>query len=149
MPVTDDIVAAYRAYLSGDTEQWHRRIDALDLNNAPATSRANSAYLTALFMDAVERRFNANTTRDEIIDFVADLRSRDDQIAEKLDPDATERMVAMVFDDDVATDDIPRHQTIGIRMGVLAVIIREGGLDSAELEEFLEKSRAFANEILG
>ena len=149
MPVTDDIVAAFRAYLSEDTEQWHRRLTALDLDNAPATSRAHFAFLTALFAMAVERRFTVNTTRDEIIDFVADLRSRDEKIAERLDPDATERMIAMVFDDSVETDDIPRMQTIGIRMGVLTLIIREGGLDSAELEDFLEKSRAFANEILG
>lgn len=148
MPVTDDIVATFRAYLSGDMEQWERLRKALDLDNTHAKSRAYFAFLTASFAMAVERRFNASTPREEIIAFVADLRARDEKWAERLDPDATERMIAMIFDDNVETDDIPRLQTIGIRMIVSAAIVRDDDLDSAELEDFLDKSRTLGNEVL-
>jgi hypothetical protein len=144
MPVTDDVVATMRAYLSGDREQFQRRNEAL----APGDRKAFRALLTAAFMEAVERRFGGGTPRDEIIDFVAELRGRDDQIAERLDPDATERMIAAVFDDDVETDDIDANTSVGIQMGVLALSMAQRGSDSADLEEFLDRSRAFANEIL-
>lgn len=147
MAVTDETVAAFRAYLSGDTEQWERRTD--ELVRTPETSRSYFALLTASFVEAVERRLGEGATRDEIIAFVADLRAREDEYAGRLDADATERVIATVFDDDVTTGDIPRDQTIGIRIGVTAIIIGDEELDAAGLEEFLDRARALADEILG
>lgn len=147
MPVTDDMVATYRAFLSGDHEQWKQRRAAL--GTSPETTRPFFALLTGLFVEAVERRFDPGVSRDEIITFIADLRSRSDDLAERLDPDASERMIAMVFDDDVSTDGIPRDQTIGVRLSVTAAIVGDEGLDGAQLEEFLAKSRNLADEILG
>lgn len=147
MPVTDDMVATYRAFLSGDHEQWKRRRAAL--GTSPEATRPFFALLTGLFVEAVERRFDPSVSRDEIIGFVAEVRARSDELAERLDPHATERMISMVFDDDVATDDIPRDQTIGVRLTITAAIVGDEGMDSAQLEDFLSKSRALADEILG
>lgn len=69
----------------------------------------------------VQRRFGNVPVRDAIIDFVADLRSRDDVLAERLEPDATERMIRMIYEDDIETGDIPRKQTSrGLAEGLLA-----------------------------
>ena len=146
MPVTDDVVAAMRAYLSGDREQFQRRNEGL--SQTPGGRKAFRALLTAAFIGAVESRFGEAAERSEIIDFVAELRSRDEQIAERLAPDVIERMIAAVFEDDVETGDIDASTSIGVQMGVLAMYISERQPDSAALEEFLDESRKFANEIL-
>lgn len=145
MPVTDDLVDAFRAYLSGDMDRWDERLAAL----APATSRAYFAYLSALFAAAVRRRFPGEATWAQAVRFVADLRARDERWADRLDPDAVERMILMVFDDDVKTGDIPRVQTLGIRLVVLAAIIREEALSGPELDVFLTRGRTLGDEILG
>lgn len=147
MPVTDEMVAAFRAHLTGDREEWDRRNDALE--RSPATERAYFAFLTGLFATAVGRRFDEKTQREEIIAFVAHLRARDDVAAERLDPDATERVISMIFHDDVETADIPRRQSIDIRMAVLTAIVRDDDLDSAELEAFLQEAKDFADAMLG
>lgn len=147
MPVTDDMVASFRAYLSGDREQWNRRMNAMD--RSPKSERVYLAMLTAVFFEALARRFSDAPTRDETVEFVADLRSRGEQLAERLDPEAAERMIAAVYDHDVDLDGISQDQRLGVRMSVSRVIFYDEGPDSAELEEFLDKSRTFANEMLG
>lgn len=146
MPVTDDIVATFRAHLRGDREEWNRRNDALD--RSPATTEPYFAFLTALFATTVYRRFGENPKRDAIIDFVAELRARDDVLAERLPPEPTERLINMIFNDKVKTDDIPRQQAIDIRMGVLTAIIRDANPDGAVIDRILEDSRELANGLL-
>ncbi|HEY3682718.1 MAG TPA: hypothetical protein VGL93_06740 [Streptosporangiaceae bacterium] len=144
--MSDDIVAAFRAHLRGDRQEWNRLNEALD--RSPATTEPYFAFLTALFAMAVQRRFGNAPTDDEIIDFVADLRSREDVLADRLSADATERMITMIVRDDVMTDDIPRQQTIDIRMGVLTAIIRDEAPDATEIEDLLKGSRALADGLL-
>lgn len=146
MPVTDDVVATMRAYLSGAREQFQRRNEALGAT--PGARKAFRALLTAAFVGAVERRFDGSAPRDAIIEFVAELRSRDEQIAERLAPDVVERMIAAVFDDDVDTSDVDAETSVGVQMGVLALVVAQQQPDGAALEEFLDESRKFANEIL-
>ena len=144
---SDDVVATFRAHLRGDREEWERRNDALD--RSPATTEPYFAFLTALFATAVQRRFGNVPDRDAIIGFVADLRARDDVLAERLDADATERMIRMIYEDDIETGDIPRKQTIDIRMGVLTAIVRDENPGGTEIEAMLEESRALAEGLLG
>lgn len=147
MAVTDDMVATMRAYVTRDYEQFRRRNAALDQSST--ARRSFLALLTAVFAEAVERRFDAADPRTEIIDFVAELRAGDEQIAERLDADAAERMIAVVFDNSVDTSDIDTNTSIGAKLGVIAKIFYDEAPDSAELEEFLDKARVLANEILG
>ena len=144
MPVTDDMVAALRAYLSRDYEEFKRRNGAFDASQG--LRRSYVALLIASFVEAVERRF-ATPSREEIAAFVAGMRARDDHLA-KLDPDATERLIAFVFEDDVRIEDIDPDKSVGIRMMVLSQIFHDLALDDAELEVFLERARTLANEIL-
>ena len=146
MPVTDEMVAAMRAYLMRDYEQFRRRNSAFD--GSRTQRRAFLALLTAAFVKGVQRRFPESPARDEIIDFVAELRARGDELRE-LEPNATERMIELVFDDSVEVGDIDGKQSIGIRLSVLAQIFYDEDPDSAELEDFLDRSRAFADEMLG
>lgn len=146
MTVSADQVAAIRAYLSGNQEEFRRLNRALDTSKA--ASRSYQALIAATFIEAVERRFNERTTRAEVIDYVADLRSRNDDAAEELDPDKAERMIMTVIaDEDV--DDLSGDERVKLEMILMAGFIADAGFDEVELEAFLEKARAFGNELLG
>jgi hypothetical protein len=54
MPVTDEQVAAMRAYLKGDTELHHQIYGQLSRDEARTSYMA---LLTAAFIEAVDRRF--------------------------------------------------------------------------------------------
>jgi hypothetical protein len=146
MAVSADQVATVRAFLSGDGETFERLNDGLDRSQAGRTAYAT--LITATFARAVQRRFNAQTPRSEIIDYVADVRSRSDNVAAKLDPDRAERMVMTIIgDEDV--DDLDSNERIQVAMFLLAGLVADADLDEAELEAFLERSRTLANKLLG
>lgn len=147
MPVTDDMVATVRAYLSGDSEKF-RRLNR-ERDKSRAATRSYVALITAAFADAVERRFTAQTPESEIIEFVAELRSRSDRLSEQLDPTAAERLMMAVFRNDVDTRGLDGDTTLTAKLLVASAIMADADLDSAELEEFLDKARVLANEILG
>lgn len=146
-PVTDDVMDAFRAYLSGDTEEWKVRNDALD-RSLPAR-RAYKAFLMAMFTEAVDRRLGRSPSWERIVEFVAELRARDDSIADMIDPDEAERMIAWASDDETGSGDIDERRSVGIWMFVIAAVVRDAGLDAAGLDAFLRKSRRFAHQVLG
>ena len=147
MPVTDDMVDAFRAYLSGDEDGFQRRTEALD-GSRPAR-QAYRALMSGLFVTAVERRFPAPPTWAQRIEFVAELRARDEDVADSLDPETTERVIASVFDDKVDTDDVKGRRSVRIWTLVTAGIISDADLDAPALEDFLDKGRALADAQLG
>lgn len=84
---------------------------------------------------------------NEVIDYVADLRSRSDNVAAELDPEKAERMIMMVISDD-GVDDLSSSERIGLEMILIAGFVTDAGFDAAGLETFLEKARAFGNALL-
>lgn len=142
--VPDEIVAAFRAYLAGRTEEWSARNGALD--RSEAGRRAYKAFLIALFVNAVERGLGREPSWDRIVEFVADLRSRGDELADMLDPEETERMIEWAGQSSVS---IGAKRSAEIWMAVTAVIIRDAALDDGELNAFLERARTFAEGVLG
>ena len=146
MAVSADQVATLRAYLSGDREEFLRLNRALDRSEEGST--AYTALITAAFVEAVEGRFNERTPRGEVIDYVADVRSRSDYVAEELDPDKAERMIMTVIaDEDV--NDLSTNERIQVEMILIAGLVADASFSDAERDAFLEKSRAFGDELLG
>lgn len=144
--VPDEIVAAFRAYLSGDKERWTARNAALD--RSKPGRRAYKAFLIAMFVTAVGRRFGRGPRWSHIVEFVADLRSRDDELADMLDPEETERMIERAGEGTVHLDDAGKR-SVEIWMAVLTAIIRDESLAPAELDVFLERARTYAEGVLG
>lgn len=145
MTVSDDQVAAMRAYLSGNQDEFRRLNGSLDRSKEGL--RTYGCFITGAFFEAVSLRFTERTTRNEVIDYVADLRSRSDNVAEELDPEKAERMIMMVISDD-DVDDLSSSERIGLEMILIAGLVTDAGLDAAGLETFLEKARAFGNALL-
>lgn len=146
MAVSADQVATMRAYLSGDGDEFARLSQGL--YRSKESARAYAALITGAFFEAVGRRFSEQTTRSEIIDYVADVRSRSDNVAEKLDPDKAERMIMMVIGD-ADISDLSANERIGVQMLLIAGLVADEDFDEAEREAFLEKARAFGDGILG
>lgn len=144
--VSDDVVDAFRAYLAGDSQMWKARNAALDWSRDGR--RAYRAFIHAMFAEAVHRRLGRHPREARIIEFVADVRALSDDIADAIDPDQTERLIASL-DADAETGDIGTEASLRISLTVLAAIIGDEHLSPAELNVFLERSRTFANEILG
>lgn len=143
--VSADQVAAMRAYLSGDRDLFVRLNRMLDRSKEGA--KTYHALIVGIFAEAVALRFDEQTSRNEVIEYVADLRSRDDGIAEALDPENAERIImTAIADDDV--DDLSGDECLRLEMILMAGFVADAEFSVARLDAFLEKSRRFANGML-
>lgn len=146
MPVTDDIVATVRAYLQADREEF-QRLNA-DLNRSRDASVAYKAMVIGAFVVAVKRKFTKQSSRDEIIDYVANVRSRGPNMPDVLDPTAAERLISSVFTDE-SLRDIDSRAKVNIWTHFATAIVNDEGIDGQELEDFLAKARVEADELIG
>lgn len=95
--MVDDLhLAAVRTLLSGDVEGHMRLIGEID--HAGSVDAYGLFYKVA-FAEAVRRRFGRETTRGDIIRFVAETRSKG---AEDIDILAAERLLLAMLGDEVA-----------------------------------------------
>lgn len=141
MPVTDDQVAALRAYLAGDLETHHQLYRRLDR----ASARSDyTALITAAFFEAVERRFAERGTSADVIEFVADVRARSDELAEKVDPHDAERLIrAALTDEDIGDmDDATKGRLFIV---ILAALVADEHLSPESLDDFLAEARKLAD----
>ena|SRR5579862_2622049 len=144
MPVTDDQVAALRALLSDDMDR-HRQIYA-GLDRAE-TKKGYPALVTAAFIVAVERRFGTTSELADIVAFVADVRSRSDRLASRLDPDISERVIQAVLGDGTVRG-LDKESVTGAKLLLLGGLIADARLDDAGLDEFLATARKLADQLM-
>jgi len=144
MPVTDDQVAALRALLSDDMDRYRQLFSELDRAEA---KKGYSALVTAGFAEAVERRFGPGYRGADIVEFVASIRSRSDQVAAELDPDVAERVIRVVLED-APVDDLSRNAITGAQALLLIGLIIDARLDSEGLDQFLAEARKLADQLM-
>lgn len=144
MPVTDDQVATLRALLSDDMDRYRQLFSGLDRAEA---KKGYSALVTAGFVEAVERRFGTSYQAANIVEFVAEVRARSDQVAAELDPDVAERVIRVVLED-APVDDLSRNAITGAQLLLLIGLVADAQLDSQELEQFLAGARKFADQLM-
>ena len=130
LAVTDDVVEIVRAYPEVDEEGFRRRLHALDASkNLPF-----QALIDGAFIAAVQRKFNRRSSREEIIEYVARVRSRDEELAGILEPSATERMIAFIHaGDDI--DDIDQRLAMNIEMFIAVAIVTDKGISGRQLDD--------------
>jgi hypothetical protein len=144
MPVTDDQVAALRAYLADDLDQHRQLYARLDRQ---AAHSGYAALLAAAFFEAVNRRFAQDGTTADVIEFVADVRGRSQALAEAIDPRAAERLIrAALTDEDI--DDLDDRAKGSLYVVLLAGLIGDEQLSDDGLDEFLAEARKLADEWL-
>jgi len=143
MPVTDEQVAALRAYLADDLDQHRQLYARLDR----AARSGYTALLAAAFFEAVNRRFAQEGTAADVIEFVADVRGRSEALGEAIDPRAAERLIrAALTDEDI--DDLDDKAKGGLYVVLLAGLIGDEQLSDDGLDELLAEARKVADEWL-
>lgn len=103
--------------------------------------------MSAAFVIAAQRRFAPNVSTDELIEFVADVRSRSPEVADKVDPTAAERVLMAVFTGQ-PIDDIAPRTSWGTQLVLMAAIIGDEHLDDEGLDAFLAEARKLADQWL-
>lgn len=144
MTVNDLQVATLRAQLAGQTAEHMALLDQLDKVNDGA---GYSALVTAAFFEAVDRRFKNRNSNADVIEYVADVRSRFDEIAGRVDPNIAERLINKVIHGK-STDDVDPRASARARLYLLAALIADAELSGAELDKFLDKARKMADYLL-
>ena len=144
MPVTDDQMATLRALLSDDMDRYRQLFSGLDRAEA---KKGYSALVTAGFAEAVERRFGTSYRGADIVEFVASVRARSDQVAAELDPDVAERVIRVVLED-APVDDLSRNAITGAQLLLLIGLIADAQLDSEGLDQFLAEARKLGDQLM-
>ncbi len=144
MAVTDEQVAALRALLTGNVTENRSLLARFDRDSDGA---GYSALVNAAFFEAADRRFGKGSTPTDVIEYVADVRSRSSDIAEKMDPNTGERLIRKVLAGE-STDDIDSRASATAKLFLLAALMADENFGSAELDQFLARVRKMADYLL-
>lgn len=146
MTVTDDQVAALRAYLAArtDAETTDAQRRFLTLSRTGRLD-AVGALVYGAFAAAARRRFSPTWTSADIVRFVADFRSSSAEAADLLSPAAAENQLREVLGDKqpIRPPEEARARAQFLLLAALAVT-----LDPHELDDVLTEGRALADSLL-
>ena len=143
MAVSAEEVATLRAYLAGNVAEYRRLHQQLD---PVAARRGYAALLAAAFFEAVDRRFaRPDTTAGDIVEYVADVRSRSARVGDALDPRSAERVIRHALGNG-AIADLDNETVIGVQILILSALIADEQLDDDGLEQFLAEARKLADQ---
>ncbi|MGI5223999.1 hypothetical protein [Actinoallomurus sp. CA-142502] len=144
MTVTDEQVAALRAFLASEPDEAERLTGQL----VEADRLVGYGELVhAAFVTAVRRRFSPSWSIPEVIGLVATVRAQllDDGI--HIDPRTSESLMRHALGDAVATD-LEKPATARAQVLLLGELIVDEGLDDAGLDEFLAQARTLADRLM-
>jgi hypothetical protein len=142
--VTDQQVAVIRALMGRDAETYRRLRAELDRK---ADRLGFLTVLCCCFIEAVERRFDRGGSlagAAEIIEFVADVRTRTPEAADALDARTAERVIWYALDDS-GLDDMDSKAFVRTQILLLAALAADADLDDAAVEEFMATVRPMAD----
>lgn len=145
MPITDTMAATLQAQLAGRTDEHVRLLRQLDKEEVQSEY---PVLVAAAFFLATNRRFRKSGTpvdRSQIISFVASLRERTAEAAEKVDPHVAERLLLAVLGEGTIAD-IEDNTVYTTELFLLAGLTADAKMSDAELDAFITKARAMADE---
>jgi hypothetical protein len=142
MPVSDHVVEMLRAELSGNPDRYKELLHTS--YDRAADARSYIALVNCAFMSAAERRFGASATQDDVTEFVAEVRSRNDDTATLLDPVTAERvLLTAVSDGNIAGLDPQAVRES--QLFLLAALVSDENLDGPALDALLAVAREEAD----
>jgi len=144
MPVNGRQLAALRAQLAGRPDEHKELLGLLDWS---VDAMGYTALVDAAFSEAVNRRFNGQTSAEDIIAYVADVRARTDRAGEVVDPDAAEWLIGAVLGKSDVEDLDPRT-AITAKQYLLVALVADAGYDDAALDQFLLDASRLADQWL-
>jgi hypothetical protein len=142
--ITAQPLAALRAQLSGNSSEHQRLLKEFNSRDARV---AYSALVHAAFIEAVGHRFTKQSQTSSIIEYVADVRSRVEEIAGAVDPRVGEQLILEVLGRGT-TDGIDSRTSSTAMLFLLTALIADEGMDDAALDQFIAMARKTADYLL-
>jgi len=145
MAVTDQQVAALRAYLKGEFERHSQLLDQLD---PVADSDGWSALVAAGFFEAVDRRWGDNRDTAQIVEYIGSVRTISPELSDQIDPRVAEPLILACLGQGAVpdVDDETRHAT---QLLLCTALVADAKYDDEALDAFLEEARKIADHWLG
>jgi hypothetical protein len=147
MAVTDEQVAALRAYLGAksdaEADEAQQLIQRL---GRPGAGNSIAVLVYATFVIAARRKFSPTWTRTEIIRFVAGVRALLSERPDALDARAAEHQLRAALGERQAgyPDEEARARA---QVVLLDALIQRAELDDAGLDELLAQGRRLADNL--
>ncbi|SPT57133.1 hypothetical protein [Actinomadura madurae] len=148
MPVTDEQIATLRAQLRGNIVEHRRLLKQLD---ADEVNVGYPALIAAAFIAAVQQRFIKDgqpADRSEVVDFVARARAKHDEAPDVISPEIAEGMILRLLGKGPMVE-IDEESKLAHQIILLAALISQENFTESELDAFLVKARAIADDFLG
>jgi hypothetical protein len=144
MPVTDEQIAALRAFLAieDETERLVRNL----MESGDATGYGELVY--AAFVAAVRRRFSPIWSTPEVIRFVATARADLMQDDIDIDPHTAETLIRRALGDSI-TIRLDEEARARAQIFLLLQLIDNEEFDDAGLDAFLAQVRSLADQLVG
>lgn len=141
MNVADDDIAALRAVLVGDLEEFERLV--------PTVGAGYDALFAGAFVEAVVRRFGRTRSKADIVRYVAAVRAGRVGEPPDLDPLAAERLIRAALGEVSAVEGMDR-ELLGItQVALLDHLVRDEHMDPSTLDAFLAAARVRAEQLTG
>lgn len=144
MRVSDEHVAALRAYLEGDLAGYERTIGALQRHD---DVDGFAVIATTAFVEAVRRRFEPGWKRGDVVRFVAGVRARWGGATDQIDPLDAEILVRAALGDE-RPDDLD-DTAKAAQIHLLTALISDENPDRAGMDRILTRAREQAARIPG
>lgn len=143
MAVSDEQVAALRAFLALDTDETGRITRKL-LETGGVQGYGELVY--AAFVTAARRRFSPTWAIPDVIRFVAAARAELLQDHVDIDPRTAEILVRRALGDSIATE-LDEEARARAQIFLLCEMVVDAELDDAGLDAFLAQARALADQL--
>ncbi|WP_395108843.1 hypothetical protein [Actinomadura sp. SCN-SB] len=143
-------MAALKALLSGRPDEHERLIDEIERVEGPDAGGRHSVLIAAGMFEAAEKRFIRNgryASKEEIIAYVASVRSRSEAAANDLDAMLAERVLLAALDQG-EIDDIDDEAVVMTQLLLMAALVGDEEYSEEELDGFLALVRRTADEWL-
>ena len=141
--ISTEQVTALRALLTRDFDEHQRVIAQIK----PVGGLAGYYELvTAAFFEAVDRRFGSGYTLPDIVEYVAEVRTRLRNPDRGIDPNVAERLIRKALGEGT-TRGIDKETLLRTESVLLTVLIMDEQLDDAALDAFLAEARALADRL--
>jgi hypothetical protein len=142
--ITPQPVAALRAQLSGNSSEHQRLVREFGGRDDRV---AYSALVHAAFLEAVGRRFTKQSQASDVIEYVADVRSREGAISTAVDPRVGEQLILEALGRGT-TEGIDSKTSSTAMLFLLTALVADERLDSAGLEQFIDRVTESADYLL-
>jgi hypothetical protein len=143
--ISTEQVTALRTLLTRDFDEHQRIMD--QVRQADGLAGYND-LITAAFVKAVNRRFGARYTLPDIVDYVAEVRTRIRNPDRGIDPNVAERLIRKALGEGTVRG-IDKKTLIHTEGVLLGALIMDEQLDGAALDAFLAEARAAVDSFTG